>query len=318
MAAAQPAVVASTLFQQAVSKMQVEQFAEACPLLEESYRLDAKPGTLFTLANCRDREGKPASARARYGEYIRAYANMSTTDQPKHAERAKIAETRVLELEPQLPTLQLKWQGELPTHVKIFVDDVEWTSRTVALPLPLDPGPHEITVRQSGAPDTKRVVTLEAGVVTPFDLTTEISLAKPPGTDPTTAVSPIKMVSPSGKSKTNPRKAAGFITIGVGGASLVFGSVMGALAIAEKQTVNTQCTGAGGYDCNRTGFAAVEKMRAYATPSTVGFIAAGVLVATGVVLVVTIPARSKEKPTSLTLRASGVWGGGVVGVGGNF
>jgi hypothetical protein len=318
MATAQPAVVASTLFQQAVSKMELEQFSEACPLLEESYRLDAKAGTLFTLANCRDREGKVSSASARYGEYLRAHANMTATDRQKHAARAKMAETRAAELQPQLPTLQLKWQGELPAHVKIFVDDVDWTVRSMTLPLPLDPGPHEIIVKQSGAPDFKRVVTLVVGQIKTFDLNTEITFVKPPKSESTIAISPMKMVPPSGKFGTNPRKTAGFITLGVGGASLVFGSVMGLLAVAEKQTVKTFCTGPNGYDCDTTGFSAVEKMRGYAGPSTVGFVAAGVLTATGAVLVMTAPARSKEKPTSMNLRASGVWGGWFVGVEGSF
>ncbi len=318
MATAQPAVIASTLFQQAVSKMELEQFSEACPLLEESYRLDPKAGTLFTFANCRDREGKITSASARYGEYLRGFANMSAADQEKHAARAKMAETRVHELRPQLPTLQLKWQGQLPTHVKIFVDDVDWTGRSVALPLPLDPGPHEIVIKQSGALDQKRVVTLDVGQFMTFDLDTEITIVKPPESDSTVAIPPIKVLPPSAKFWTNPRKAAGFITLGVGGASLVFGSVMGALALVEKQTVKTHCVGATGYDCDRTGFSAVENMRGYANSSTIGFVAAGVLTAAGAVLVITAPARSKERPTSMTLHASSAWGGGFVGVGGIF
>ncbi len=313
---AQPVVVASTLFQQAVSKMEKKQFSEACPLLEESYRLDAKAGTLFTLANCREHEGKVTSARSRYGEYLRAYANMTATDRQKHAARANMAEARVHKLASQTPKLRLKWQGELPAHVKIFVDDVEWTSRTVTLMLPLDPGPHEIIVKQSPTSDSKRVVTLELGQLTTFDVDTEIIFAKPPESEPT--ITPPKMVPPSTKSGTNLRKTAGFISLGVGGASLVVGSIMGALAVAEKQTVKTHCTGPAGLDCDKTGFSAVEKMRAYATPSTVGFIAAGVWAAAGVVLIVMGPARSKEQPTAMSLRASGVWGGGIVAVEGDF
>jgi hypothetical protein len=188
----------------------------------------------------------------------------------------------------------------------------------LTLPLPLDPGPHEIVVQQLGAPDTKRVVTLEMGHSTTFDLDVDVTFVKAKETQPARTIAPMKMDPASTKSGTNPRKAAGFITLGVGGASLVFGGVMGVLALAEKQTVETHCTGAAGYDCDATGFSAVGRMRGYTTPSTVGFIAAGVLAAGGLVLVVTAPARSREKPTITTLRAQSVWGGGFVGVEGYF
>jgi hypothetical protein len=59
-------------------------------------------------------------------------------------------------------------------------------------------------------------------------------------------------------------------------------------------------------------------MRRYSMPSTIGFIAAGVLAAGGVVLVVTAPARPREKPTTMTLHAQSVLGGGFVGVEGYF
>ena len=317
LSAAEPAVIASTLFQQAVVKMEAEQFSEACPLLEESYKLDAKPGTLFTLANCRDREGKVASASARYGEYVRAHARMNEADQQKHGERAAMAEARMRELEPQVPALKLTWQNELPAQVKIRVDDVEWAGRTPNLPLPLDPGPHEIIVSQPGAPDTKRVVTLELGKPTTFDLDSEITFVKPPVEKPT-SISPSVQSVPSMKPGTNHRKIGGFVTLGLGGAGLVFGGVMGMLALTEKQTVGEHCHGAAGYDCDATGMSAVANMRNYATPSTAGFIAGGVLAATGLVLVVTMPKQSKEKPMTMTLGAGGVQGGGVVGVEGKF
>lgn len=314
----EPSVVASTLFQQAVTKMETEQFSEACPLLEQSYKLDAKLGTLFTLANCRDREGKIASASARYGEYLRAFNNMTPTDQQKHATRAGVAEGRVRELETQLPTLKLIWLGELPSGTNISIDDVVWTGRAPALPLPLDPGSHELVVRQAGTEDTVRTITLEIGQSTTYDLDVEVSLIKP--VEP-----PVKVENAQPQNapvplppRTNSRRSAGFITIGIGAAGFAFGGIAGALAVSKKQDAAADCGGAAGYDCNAQGFSAVQSMRSYANASTVGFVMGGILTAGGVALVLTAPSRSKEKTTTLTLNATGFLGGGMVGLKGAF
>ncbi len=313
----EPSVVASTLFQQAVTKMEAEQFSEACPLLEQSYKLDAKLGTLFTLANCRDREGKIASASARYGEYLRAYNNMTPLDQQKHTTRAGVAEARVRELEAQLPTLKLIWQGELPTGTNIGIDDLVWTGRAPALPFPLDPGPHELVVRQAGTADTVRTVLLEIGQSTTFDVDAEVSLI--PSVEPVKVeIGPPPEVPVPIPQRTNPRRLAGFITIGTGAASFVFGGIAGALAVSKKQDAAANCGGAAGYDCNAEGFSAVQSMRSYANASTVGFVMGGILTAGGVVLVLTAPSRSKEKTTTMTLNATGFLGGGMVGLKGAF
>lgn len=294
--------------------MEAEQFSEACPLLEQSYKLDPKAGTLFTLANCRDLEGKIASASARYGEYLRLLANMPASDQQKHTTRASMAEARVHELSSRLPTLVVKWSGVLPPQAKIFVDDLELGRQAPALPLPLDPGPHEITVQQTGEPNTQRTIFLEIAQSKTFDVDTEVSLVKPKVEviAPRATAPPIEI--PKIQYGPNPRKLAGFITLGVGGASLVFGGVMGALALSEKQLVDAHCAGSTGIDCDTTGFSAAEKMRAYATPSTAAIIAGSILTTAGVVLVLTAPKVSKEKPTALRLRASG----GFIGMEGKF
>ncbi len=314
--AAQPVAVASNLFQQAITKMEAEQFTEACPLLEDSYRLDAKAGTLFTLANCRDRQGKYATASARYGEYLRMVTAMKDpTEQSRHVPRAAIAEARIKELTPKVPTLTIIRDEEAPPSLTIWVDNAELPTSALNSPLPLDPGEHELLVRQPGYADEKRPITLEEGRPEAIDLA-DFTKAR------TRIETPVKPLVTTNKlaPTSNPRvhKTAGFITLGVGGAGLVFGGIMGALVMAQKQTATPNCTGPEGYACNEAGFAAVGKMRTYADPSTIGFIAGGVLAATGVVLLITAPARGQEKPAAITLHVGGTPEQGFVGVRGAF
>src|SRR5580698_2670520 len=87
---------AEALFKQGRDLMASGQYAEACPKLAESERLDPAPGTLLNLATCYERNGQVASAWVTYKE---AATVARKADQP---ERAQLARRKAAELEPKL------------------------------------------------------------------------------------------------------------------------------------------------------------------------------------------------------------------------
>lgn len=325
----QASAAADTLFEKAVGHMKVGEFAAACPLLDQSLRLDARDGTLFTLANCRDREGKMATALGHYRKYLRAFAAMTGTTREKHVERAAIAESRVKELAAEVPSLKMVWSGGMPANTKILLDGAE-VPAALDIVWELDPGEHRVEVMRAGAAPDTRVVVLERKKPTVLvDLTPKAAHGPTlPGGDgeapsstnvgvPGQTIGDVDKPPPDAPGASNVRRTSGFVALGVGGAGLLLGGVMGGLALSQKGTVDSECKAVSvGYDCSPAGRAAVDEIVKYGTPSTVGFIAGGVLAATGLVLILTAP--KKEARTSLQVTAQGAPGLAFVNMEGSF
>src|SRR4051812_6077257 len=99
--AAPDAQIAQALFEAGRRLMDEGKFAEACPKLAESHRLDPAAGTLLNLAVCHEKEGKTASAWAEYNDLL----GMKGGD--GDAERRRIASDRLTRLEPGLPRITI-------------------------------------------------------------------------------------------------------------------------------------------------------------------------------------------------------------------
>lgn len=288
----QASAVADKLFHQAVDYMKAGDFASACPLLERSYQMDPKDGTLFTLANCRDHEGKLVAAVGHYRAYLRAFAAMTGVTRQNHAERAATAKAQIEAIEPVLPKVKFVWETPPPPESKIIVDDVEFRAATLDVLLPLDPGTHRIVVQLPGEPDRTRTVTLAKGGSTIIDLTP----AKPTAVDVSHVVTQNgtgaeKKPRPIAVRKHDPAKIAGFVGVGVGAAGLVVGTITGAMAISEKQTLHAHCNDS--YFCDDEGMEAVDRLHTAGNASTASFIVGGLLAGVGVTLVL-VSTRTPE------------------------
>lgn len=277
----QASAVAEKLFRQAVDYMKAGDFASACPMLDRSYQLDPKDGTLFTLANCRDREEKLTLAAGHYRAYLRAFEKMMGATRQQHKARADIATGRVAEIEAVLPKIKFVWETPPPKESKIYVDGDEFLASTLDVLLPLDPGTHKIVIQLPGEPERTRMVTLEKGGSTIIDLTP----AKPQDTA-TKPVGPARLRLADPKyaktAKVDPVRVAGFVGMGLGVTGLIAGGATGLLAIQQKAIVDERCNA--NHVCDVVGYAAVERFRTLGNVSTASFIAGGVLGGVGVTL----------------------------------
>jgi hypothetical protein len=284
---------AEALFKQGRDLMASGQYAEACPKLAESERLDPAPGTLLNLATCYERNGQVASAWVTFKEAATAARKADQT------ERARLATEKAAALEPSLPTLtivvppasdvpdlEVRRDGEV-------VGRAEWGA-----PIPLDPGPHAIEARAAGRlPWQGQAPALGVGTkasveVPPLAMLPEGQGAPIPATAPAT---PARTALPAAMDTTpaepvhsgRTQRAIGWVTGGVGLAGVAVGAVFGAIAMSDNNQASNGCIS---NVCTQQGFSSTHDAKNAATASTVAFAVGGGLVAVGLVLWLTAPA----------------------------
>jgi hypothetical protein len=295
---------AEALFKQGRDLMASGQYAEACPKLAESERLDPAPGTLLNLATCYERNGQVASAWVTFKEAATAARKADQTD------RARLATEKAAALEPSLPTLtivvppgsdlpdlEVRRDGEV-------VGRAEWGA-----PIPLDPGPHAVEARASGRQAWQgHAPVLGVGAKASVEVPPLAPLPEAPAAPvPASATGVVPSVVPAATTTaaqsaspapvdTAPaepahrgatQRAVAWVAGGVGLAGLAAGAILGAMALADNNQASSDCLS---NVCNQQGISSTHDANNAATASTVAFAAGGALVAVGLVLWLTAPA----------------------------
>lgn len=162
------AAAAQALFDAAKQLMAQGKYADACPKLEESQRLDPGIGTQFNLAACYEQLGRTASAWSLFLEVAGA------SKAAGQLEREKVARQRALALEPKLIRLTITAPADAPADLQVKRDGVAVGRAQWGMPVPVDPGKHTIEATAAG----------RRPFVTTLDLTT-------PGASETITIPPM-------------------------------------------------------------------------------------------------------------------------------
>jgi hypothetical protein len=205
-------------------------------------------------------------------------------------------------LEPRLPAVIIQLKGA--PAATITVDGTQVPSAALGVNRPVDPGPHVIRAEAPGFATLEINVSLAERKIETVVLELKPSkegpkvegppVVKPPATPIKPPVTPTPPVTPPATaSKGSLRRTIGFASLGVGAAGLVVGAATGGLALSKHGSLAKTCPD--GHCRGRVPQADIDGYHTVATVSTAGFIAGGVLAATGVVLVITAP---KPKPAS--------------------
>jgi hypothetical protein len=299
---------AEALFAQARELMNAQRFAEACPKLAESERLDPGVGTEFHLAVCYEHEGKIASAWAAF----RQVASVATASGQQ--ERATAASRRAALLEPRLPRLQImvpdasRASGFEITRDGIGVGAAQW-----GVALPIDPGAHQVEVTAPGRRAAVATVRVDEGATTVFEVPVlqPVALAAAP-------VTPAPMSNPAPAPRTEPLSPAatqpsahdsssgpGALVIGLGIAGILgvgAGAVLGVLAMSKNKESKDHCET--DTSCDPKGVALRDDAFTLSDGSTVGFIVGGAaLAAAGVVWLLRGDSEAHGVQTAIAVHA---------------
>ncbi|XXY50648.1 hypothetical protein WME91_05840 [Sorangium sp. So ce269] len=145
---------AQALFDAARQLMAQGKYADACPKLEESQRLDPGIGTQFNLAACYEQLGRTASA---WSTFLDVAGAAKAAGQ---LEREKVARQRATALEPKLIRLTITAPADAPADLQVKRDGALVGRAQWGTPVPVDPGKHTIEASAAGRAPFARTVDL--------------------------------------------------------------------------------------------------------------------------------------------------------------
>jgi hypothetical protein len=310
-------VAADALFREARALLGQKNYAEACPKLAESFRLDPMAGTLYNLAECEEKQGKLASSLLRW----QAFIDLLTASKRLADPRFTVARRKIEELNGRVPKLNLRLREGTPPDTVVFRDGVELRSASLGVALPADPGEHRVIVRAPRRLDRVYTVTVGEGESRTLDL----EGGEPDGSEPAPPAAPPPASAPPAPSAEPPpgvpttsapgsppagawRRPTGMIVGGVGVVALIGAGVTGVILQGHKKTVEQDCDRAARLCASSKGLDAAESGKTLAPVNLALWIVGAVGTGAGAYLFLSAPREPSVQPgISFSREHSGVW-----------
>jgi hypothetical protein len=297
---------AESLFQEARKLMDARRYAEACAKFAASQKLAPGPGTLLNLANCYEKDGKVASAWARYHEAVGLAQRLGRPD------REKTAKEGADRLEPRLIKLTIVSDA---VGVDVKLDGNLLDRAVIGTALPVDPGKHTIEAMAKGKKSFVTTLDVSERTKNPsvqipaLEEDTTSQKPDPPKPPPDKIIEPPKEEKPG----WGAQKIVGVVGMGVGVVGLGVGAFFGLRASSRWSDAKPRCPN---LECDKQGIDLAADAKSAGNLSTIFFIAGGLVAAGGAVLFFTAPSRERAQDTTQRVRV-GIGPGSVV-VGGSF
>ena len=299
---------AEALFRDGTALLDEKRYAEACPKLAESHRLDPATGTLLALAFCHEGEGRLATAWAEFAEVAGRAREEGRTD------REQVAREHTASLGPRLARLSV----DVPPAVRslsglvILRDGVEISEAVWNTPVPVDPGLHVITAKANGKKEWQGEASVagegqKASVTVPMldDAAPEAEAAPLP----TEAAEPA-----SANDSKRPYRIAGVATAGAGVLSLGLSAYFGLHAMSKNSDSEAGCNEQN--RCTEEAKQARLDARSSGDWATGTLVVGGLLVGAGAVLYFVVGREPNKEKTALTVSpAFGPTGASVLATG---
>jgi hypothetical protein len=273
---------AEALFAEGRKLMTAGKYADACPKLEASLKLDAGVGTMLNLAECYEKNGQTASAWTEFREAISAARDAGSKD------RADLARARAAALEPKLSRLTVVVpKGQL---VDVTRDGALLESAAFGTPVPVDPGKHVIA---ASAPGKRKWATS-------VDVTSaaQVSVDVPALADESAAAaheSAITADAPKTSAGGSSQRTLAITAGVVGVVGIAAGTVFALKASSTWSDAKNKCT-TDRSNCGLEGQGLSQDAKSSANTATIAFVIGAVGLAGGTILWLTAPKRGEGEP----------------------
>jgi len=260
-------------------------YEEALDRFQRAETVIHAPTHLLYMARALRRLGQLVEARERYA---RVAAEQLPEAAPKAFRQAQTtARSELAELTPRVPAVRIVVHGRTDAEVKL--DGVVVT--TLDAPIPLDPGTHRIEAAWKGHdPLTRTVVLTEGAPLQTVDLGEEPTIGERPEMPPP-APGPVG----TGGGDTSHIVPA-VVAFGVGAVGVGVGTVTGILAFGKASDLKDKCPE---NPCPSENQPLADSSRTLGTVSTVAFIAGGLGIGTGLVLLFLKPGAKTTSSTGV-------------------
>jgi hypothetical protein len=287
--------IAEGLFREGTKLLVEKKFAEACPKLQESARMDPSSGVELALGICYEGLGKTASAWAAYENAV----TLARRDNRHDREHAAVKKANAIEPKLAHATLEVPASVASLAGLQVKEDDVVLGSAAWSN-APIDPGSHKLEVTATGKKPWSTSFTID-GAATSKTITV-----------PELEAEPVAVRSETEQPLVNEQRGSGtfrvvaIVSVSAGAVSIVAASILGGIAIADASDVHKTCPGSVCADSR----AVSENNTAgsLADWSTALFVVSGLCFATGVVFFLVRPPRSHAMTAVLPVIGPGVFG----------
>lgn len=301
--AAERKAEAQRLFAEGQAALDKGDNASGCALMRTSLELFAVANSLFTVAQCDQREGKLASALE---HWQRGLSLIDATDK-----RSPVVKKSIEDLSSRAPRVRIVVEPN-DAPVEVMLDGEVVPSDKLVAALFVDPGKHEITVSKAGHADRRVKIVLgerertevvaEPGAVSASALP---SASVAPSTSASIGRPPVGMP---------PMKLGGFVALGVGAAGILGAVITGGVISSQHTQIVEECPDK---RCSEGGRSLIDSQETL-LPVNAAMWGIGIAgAAVGAVLLVVSSQKSKENRSAIVAPIVTVDGVGI-GLSGRF
>jgi hypothetical protein len=154
---------ASTLFKEATALMDDGHYAEACPKLVESRRLNPKPGTLYVLAECEFALDRTLTAKSHYYAFLAMVRGLPEDQRKNYETRADNATNKLIEMERSIPRIRFVIPPNWNPNTIVRVDGIVFSFGALQNSHQVDPGDHVVATQLKGGPVREEHYTVKKG-----------------------------------------------------------------------------------------------------------------------------------------------------------